>query len=274
MTVYTCQRCHYETNRRTDFLRHLQKQISCPPRYDDTSRTEILKTVEIKKPHVCEFCNKGFSYPQSLNRHCNTFHSSMTNSQNTTHTHAHNTTHTSSHNTTNTTHTNSHNTTQTINNPTFNINLNVFGQERIDYILEDREFLTKCLKDVLRDGIPDFFKALHLNSEVPENQNIKLKRQHHPKQVEVFMENADGETDWVTKMADPVLDDIIKKMVDILYIHKDNLYRELCNPTEDDKEIDDRRREKLINIKERKRQSYYTQIKDNIVMALKEKRLV
>jgi uncharacterized C2H2 Zn-finger protein len=275
MTNFKCERCHYEAKQKIDYLRHLQKKNQCPANFSTISNEELLERLQQPKPHVCEFCNKSFSHTKNLTRHCKDFHAALINSQNTTQTHAHNTT-TSSHNTTNTNTTQSHNnqslntnSLNTVNNPTININLNVFGQERIDYILEDTEFLTKCLKDVLRNGITDIFKAVHLNNEVPENKNIKLKRQHHPKHVEVFMENEDGENDWVTKLADPIIEDSIKKFADMLYIHKDNVFREIENPTIDDQETDDRRREKLSSIKQKKRSSNYAQIRDSIMLALK-----
>lgn len=282
--VYECERCHYSTNVRTHFLNHLKKKNVCPNEFSNTSPEDILKKCceiwETPRQYQCPQCEKSFSHTSGLYRHKKQLHLNTisqshnnTNSLNTTNTSSSynttniSTTNTASNNTTTTTenHTNSHNTLQ---NPVFNIN--IFGEERLDYILQDSDLLTKCLKAAITDGLPNLIEKIYLNKDVPENQNVKLKREHHPKQMSVFIQDEDDEdSQWKAKEANEILDKIIVKGHDILVMHKSQLFRLSATPTGTERDTDDLRREKLAAIKSKKK-GVYAPVRNRVMLKFAE----
>lgn len=261
--VYECPRCHYHTLNKYHYISHLKKKKPCPSLYSECDTATVLESIQTKerlyKQHTCKECNKCFSHASGLSRHMKT-HIEINNCHNNT--------------TTNTS--NSHNTTNTINsnNPTTNnitispvINLNLFGQEKIDYILQDKEFLTECLKDILRCGIPNILEKMHFNKDVPENQNVKFKREHHPKKMSVYtQDNNDDVPEWKVKD----LDIVIKEMIDnslskFLIPHKNELYNNFPKPTDrEQRETDHMRTERIANIKSKKK-GVYGPVKNGVV---------
>lgn len=67
---------------------------------------------------------------------------------------------------------NSHNNTINI-QQTVNYNLNAFGQENNDYIIDDEKFLKFALRDA-EAGAKRMFKLRHFHPDYPENHNIKM----------------------------------------------------------------------------------------------------
>lgn len=63
-------------------------------------------------------------------------------------------------------------TNNTITNNTNTIVINGFGNERLDYI--EPAFILKCIKKLYKkgDGVPMMIEKIHLNKEVPENNNV------------------------------------------------------------------------------------------------------
>ena len=43
MDTFSCQRCGYESFRKTDFLRHLSRKYPCRPKLQDVSVEELLR---------------------------------------------------------------------------------------------------------------------------------------------------------------------------------------------------------------------------------------
>ena len=245
MTTYQCERCHSVFDKACNLERHLRKINSCQCLYSKKSREELISNLqrirEENKPEVCPHCNKHFSTKITLNRHITTQHdsssapctSNVTNTSN------------SSDNigdisNADTTHTVAQviNESQietlsnqiTDNSINVTIHINPFGQERLDYILSDKEFLTKCLKSRLHNSIPEMFSKIYLNKDVPENQNIKYHRMHPPRQVKVFTSDDEGETQWLIETANPIIDTIIEKCVDILIQHNEEIRNPLVVP--------------------------------------------
>jgi hypothetical protein len=271
MTVYTCERCHYTTDRRDSFKYHLQKNTPCPPTHSDTELSVLLENLMQPKKFQCEQCEKSFSFSRNLTRHIKSDHPSITS-------HSHNATenHTQSHNTTNTT-TQSHNTTNTTtttqdshnnNNNTVNniVNLNVFGKEELGHILNNEEFLTKCVKHITGKGLQEIIKSIWCNKDVPENHNVELKRERKPRLVNVYIDDEKGKR-WTEKLADEVIDDMIQKGTGILQVHNNKLYKFDEDMTDTDTELHDIRSEALSKIKTRTRG--YGKKRDSVLVELK-----
>jgi hypothetical protein len=213
-----------------------------------------------------------------LNANNNTTSQSHNTTQNT-NTHSHNTTNnttnttTQSHNTTNTT-TNSHN--QNINIETLNVvQLRLFGDEFTSHVENDHEFMTKCLKDVLSQGIPDLVNKIYFNPAVPENRNAKLEREHKPSRVMVFTQEGDENPQWKPKDLNEVVSKMIDKGCTLLVKHNNTLFcvdaqgdfaRQLST---DEKELYDFRSDRISSIKNKKR-GLYGSIKNNVIIKAKE----
>ena len=282
MTIYTCERCHYYTSRKCDFVDHLKRKNICNNEFTNTHPQIILETLLKPKNFICETCNKTFSHKKTLVRHKKDKHETNitnissnssvenhTNSANTTQ-HSHNmtssnntTTTNNSNNTTHTTNTNCHNNT---NSPVINIQtLNVFGNESIDHVIQDPEFLLKCLKAINLNGIPDLIEKIWLNKDVPENQNLKLQREHHPKVMSVYTDETSDTPIWVNKSANEVLETLISKGHDLLVRHNDQYLTLSVRPSVDEQETFDLRMNRLSNITSKKR-GVYIPIRDNILL--------
>lgn len=281
-----CERCHYTTDFRSHFVKHLQKQIECPATHSAISLSEMLEMICRPKPFECPHCDKSFSHSRSRSRHINNEHPDIStinnHNVNTTNTESHNQSHNTettnqSHNN-NTTETNtqshntdrSHNTTNTnSNNSTVNINLNVFGKEELSHILNDEEFLTHCVRHITGQGLQKIIKSIWCNKDVPENHNVELKRERKPRLVKVFVQDGEGQR-WIEKLADDVIDDMIQKGTGILQVHNNQLYRYDDDMTDSDIERHDIRSDALSRLKNKRRG--YGRKRDAVLVELKNHR--
>jgi hypothetical protein len=235
--------------------------MPCSPIYSDIPIEDIINSLNkpdaTDKTYRCTLCEKSFSFASGLSRHTHTVH--ITN----------NTIGNSSigNNSNNNTINNTINNNYTI-NPVINIELNPWGSERMDYILQDMELLTKCLKNAIREGLLTMFKEIHMNKEMLENQNIKFQRENYPKQVKIYKQDGD-KLDWIIEEAGPILESSIKKMVNILMIHNHKLYVGIENPTNDQRELYEEREKNLMDIKCKVR-GLFSPIRNNILTTLKE----
>jgi hypothetical protein len=257
--VHQCPRCHYETDRKGNFIKHLSCKKTCPVVFEDVPVSTLLDDLKKPKQFQCDRCEHSYSHINALKRHQKAVHltSTETHVQSNNNTCAsHNTNHSHNHTTTN-----SHN----INAPV-SINLNFFGHESLDHVKNDPEFLTKCLKNVNLNGITDLLEKIHLNPTVPENINVKLKREHSPKTVYVYNKEQGG---WTEMPADDVLHSMILKGVELLCIHKDDLFMIKQPLSPDDQDLCDSRTNKLGAIKKRARGSPYIPIKNSFIIKLR-----
>lgn len=245
--VYECPRCHYNTSNKQNYINHLSKKKKCVVLYVDVDVSDILKLVANRdatpKTFSCSECDRCFAYASGLCRHMKS-HTDITNNINS-----------NSHNIE--THIQSHNTTT--NQPiTINQHINVFGKEDLTQVINDKEFLTQCLKDVLRDGIPNLIEKIYLNPNIPQNHNIRLKTTKYPPQVEVITgTNNEGQPIVEMKDAFQLYEYIIKnKGTSLLVIHKDELYKDIINPTNDENETYGLRGKKLAEVNSKKKGVY------------------
>jgi hypothetical protein len=271
MTNYTCERCRYSTHLRADFKKHLQKQNECPSTYSSVDPQTLLENLLKPKPYPCSHCGKSFGYAQNLSRHEKSEHSSIfiNNSQADHSQNSHNTeTHTQSHNNTSNSHNHSNNTTttNTNSNNTVNINLNVFGKEELSHILGDEEFLTQCVRNITGKGLQQIVNSIWCNKDVPENHNVELKRERKPRLVNIYVQDEKGER-WVEKLADEVIDDMIRKGTGILQVHNNKLYKFDEDMTESDTERHDIRSNAISKLMRKSRG--YGKKRDSIVVELR-----
>ena len=270
---YECQRCHHSTIRKCNFLDHINRKKLCSPQYSDISIDEIKEKLEKdcneKKIHKCEHCDKAFSQSYGLTKHIKAFHVTNTIDSSINHNHSHN-------NTTNNTHShntsisNSHNTT---NNHTHNINLTInvlpFGKEKTDHVEANTEFMTNCLKNMTGHGIPELLKEIFCNEDVPENHNVKLKRQHHPSTMKVLVEAANGDKEWKDRDLNKVLEEMINTGTALLVKHNDKLYELIEVKDGDANDTFDMRNIKVGNLRSKKR-GVYGPVKNGVFNMVRE----
>lgn len=204
---YNCNRCGYSTKKKGNLIIHLNRQTICEPSIEDISiNTLIEKLTDRKlneKTYKCSKCTKPFNTPQGRFNHekiCKVTKEEVK-------------TETipviennikGDHNTVNN---NSHNTVNITISP--QIKLNAFGAEDISYIVNDPQFIAKCLRNY-KEGIPELIHAKHLHPEHPENHNIKK-----PNKKDNFIQTYDGKK-WTIRYSDDVLEDIYVRVGNIV----------------------------------------------------------
>jgi hypothetical protein len=101
----------------------------------------------------------------------------------------------------------------TVNN---NITINAFGKEDYQYIMDNHDFMRKCIKD-REYGLLECLKMMHYNSDVPQNQNIKkLNRKDD------FVDVYDG-SKWKLRMIDYAYSQIMKTLEKLFTDYIDDL---------------------------------------------------
>ena len=263
--VYVCDRCHSEFQNKTKYINHLLRKRPCMSMYSNESSKTILEKLQqnyLDKPHVCPQCDARFAHMPNLYRHRQRQHkdvvdatSNMTNSNNGNQevTHSHNTS-------------NSHNMTNCPISVTNNISINInpLGHEDLHHIENDHEFLTKCLRNVLADGIPNLLEKIYMDPCVPENHNIKLQRTKPPGVMMVYTKSNDGETsNWVNMDLHSTLDTMIEKGSNILIKHNNQVFR-----ITKDNDSFDMRTTNISNVR-RKKKGVYGKIRNGVLCKVK-----
>jgi Zinc finger, C2H2 type len=261
---FTCERCHYSTNVKCHLIDHLKKKNECQTIHSSISREDIINRLQglSEKKHTCNICNKMFSYKRNLQRHIKTQHNTVGETTNNTQNYT-DCFNTNCHNTTNNT-----NITNNFNiSPVINIDLRPFGDEIVDYLMENDKFLSLCVKSIKASGVPNMFDAIWLNDDIPQNKNIKFKTIRHPSLVKIYTN--DG---WKETEAENPLNICIDKILNILRQQTDKLYtegKEVISDGFTKDEVLEQRTDSINNIKSKKRNSGYSQIKSNIMINLK-----
>lgn len=259
---YTCPRCHYATCKRHHYLEHLRRKVVCDPVYSDIDVSKVVSHLEdeyTSKPHACRECGKRFSYKSGLYRHIGTHkqaapeaHTSVTVNGN--------------NNVTNTTV--NHNVTNNYNlSQNVTINVHPMGQEDISHVLEDTDFLTKCLRNVLLDGIPNLVEKIYMDPETPENHNVQLKRIKKPGSMLVLVKTQGSDApEWIEKPLNTTLDEMIEKGSGILIKHNNHIYH-----ISHDEQLWDDRSMNLSKVRNKKR-GVYGNIRDGVLCKVKNNR--
>lgn len=119
---------------------------------------------------------------------------------------------------------NSNNTTNNDNRVT-NINIiNNFGEENIEYLLKDENFIKKCIESPI-NSIHRYLDNVHFNKEHPENTNIKITNLLGP-----YMDYVKGGK-WKKIEKNILLPKIINKSIDVV---DEIAYYDLNSDSEDD----------------------------------------
>lgn len=227
--VYQCEHCDYLTNRQSNFLRHKNRKNPC----DNTSKgnknvnpIDVLKNTEVNvgvnvgvndvnanvngNSYKCDICLKCFSTRQGKFNHkkfvnCTppTPPPSSVQQANVINNH------TTNNNTTNNINNSNNNTTNNnINNN--NIQINVFGNEDLNYLLNDKNIIQK-LKSFGKSGIyglPKILNEIHFNKDMPEN-NTLIKPEEYGNGVMIM--NDDKE--WEYREFEDIRENLINTIV-------------------------------------------------------------
>lgn len=171
MVEYSCERCHYTTNKKSNYINHLNKKITCKSIHSSISIEELLKELNCKSTtYSCIKCDKCFKTSQSKYQHQrNCKHNNLNNNNL-----IESCKKTIINNTTNSNNiTNSNNTTniENQNNINFIINFDNYTSEHLDI----EKFKEECRKALSSNYIIEYYiKQIFFNKEHPENMNIKL----------------------------------------------------------------------------------------------------
>lgn len=66
---YKCPRCHYMTDNKAHYIKHLQKKTPCKSLFSEISATDVLAQLNPEKAFKCKRCNKTFTQASNLYRH-------------------------------------------------------------------------------------------------------------------------------------------------------------------------------------------------------------
>jgi uncharacterized C2H2 Zn-finger protein len=73
-----CPRCHYSTDKKSNYIKHLKKQKECVPTFSNKPSEHILEDFIEEKDALrafkCTNCDKSFSHNRSLQAHTKEAH--------------------------------------------------------------------------------------------------------------------------------------------------------------------------------------------------------
>ena len=215
--MFTCKRCGYETNLKTNLGLHLKRKNICNAIISDISIDDLLKEITVEKiykelTYDCDFCKKKFNHASGKSRHmktCKETNYKLEQMQE----EINQLKELISHQPT---------TINNINNITNNIQNNIvlenFCKEDVEFISDT--FIRKCLSRVA-NGFEDLTKKIHFNPNKPEYHNVTIANKKDS-YLEVFKDNK-----WQFQDKNVTLDALIKQCFDILSSHYDKYEDEI-----------------------------------------------
>ena len=244
---YECEDCGYNTTRKLNFLRHKNRKYSCKhttygvKRLETPENTNVKDSVKVgvkvgedsvkvgvkdsdrsKKDfkmentnepiHQCDVCHKIFTTRQGKYEHrkrvkCKpiTIPCQQQTINNVT-----------NHNIDNSVHTITNNNLSNCNNQ--NVQINVFGNEDLSYLLKDNEIIHRLRmygKEGLY-GLPKILDDVHFNNDRPENQTI-IKPEEYGNTV--LIKNSRNE--WEFREFEDVRDNLIDTMIKYIKMYNE-----------------------------------------------------
>ncbi len=205
--MHRCMRCGYEATTRQNLMKHITKESVCNNILDDITKEDMMAQLTMAAQsrystvacHECTWCQRRYRHMPSLYRHKHTCPARPDTAaadegvRSATQSDIHNTDNNGAtvtgqqtagdHSTNNVTTTDDHSTTTNNNNNSstndqstnIHVTINHYGNESIDHILENHDFMKRCAKSMLYQGIPNLLQKIHFDDEHPENQNVKLR---------------------------------------------------------------------------------------------------
>jgi hypothetical protein len=282
--MFSCKRCGYSTNIKGNLSNHFQRKRVCQPILQDLPVVDLIDeliNIERNISHSCEWCDKEYNHASGLSRHKKICPSKPTHENITSELETDSPTvddedpstvedlkielnrlkNIISEQSLGTTINNNTNIDNSIDNSTnVSIVINNFGQEKIDHILSDYNFMKKCFKNLLSHGIVELMRKIHFDDEHPENQNIKF-RSFKQDLIEIFNGNR-----WNTVPGTQTTEDIARRGCVLL----SGFYDEILKDEMDDDEMDDRYRNKIRTITSKTGNDYYAVRKKARTMLLDE----
>lgn len=263
---YQCPRCHYTTDDKGHFTRHLKKKVPCMTLYEDVSISSVISLLNPEKQFKCPHCTKSFAHLQNMIRHKkNHVGTSEVTLTSTNDTFNHTVNDNSVHN---------HIDNSTTNNVTIDCKLNItvnllpFGNEDSSHIRNDTALLNKYISEGIAQAIPEIVNAIYLNDDLPQNK--KLGRDHNPAEMLVYKKNVQtGEPGWERKTRADVLKKLVDKGANVLIEHNNNLFNS-ASKTYAVRDMHDWRSNKLLDIKHQKRGT--ASVKDAVLLKFREKK--
>lgn len=204
--MYTCKRCGYNSEFKSNLTRHLRKRVPCKAELEDIPRDELLGEVVEKEADTewtCPICHDVFHSRSSMYRHKRSckekteqkekyrieeLESRLQELESTT-----------------THHTHIQQQVNNVNRGTINnITINAIGKEDIGYLTEHpkfQEFMVRCIRDRM-EGVCNYLVKKHFDPAHPENHNLKKLNKKDD-----FMEVYDGRK-WKLRYSEDILEDI------------------------------------------------------------------
>lgn len=206
--VICCERCGYAASKPYLLKRHLTKKTACKPLLCEIEINVLYNKYFPIKPetkHICDYCNKSFTNRHNKSRHmkqCSeqlkAMQDRITSLEKQLQTQTQPQTINTNTNTNTNTITNSFNTTN-------NIQINAFGKENMNYLLESPEF-EKYVVNILKKkehGFLEYVKDKYFHADHPENHTIKKPVKNDNI---IISYNGNG---WENNIADDISDKII-----------------------------------------------------------------
>lgn len=127
--------------------------------------------------------------------------------------------------------------------------INNFGSEDVSHIIDDKQFLDKCLLK-LQSGIPDVVNRIYYDDSKPQNKTVKLKSSKR----NTAMVHADGK--WQEQHLNQVVPAMVKKGSKILSHHL--MQKDIPSDDEELQEIALAKQEFIADVMTQKKPEYDT----------------
>ena len=202
--MFTCKKCNQDFNRKDTLITHLKRKTSCNPESDINTTTLIQELTKKECAHICVYCKKGFTQSSNLSRHKKTCPKAPENKDIFELKQRIKKLELESKQSKRISVSNYNNNNNNNNNNNTNIQINAFGNENIDYLVQNPNFqnwFIKCFKTKI-NGLCEYMCKKHLNDKHPENTNIRKLIKNDP-----FIDIYDGK-EWKAKYKSDVLDNV------------------------------------------------------------------
>jgi hypothetical protein len=244
MVVYTCPRCSFNTSSIIEYKKHLRRKSACTDTHgSELSVDEILKKLleskSVPRVHTCDECGEVFKSRQTKYYHRKTLHGSNLNTKAIVQL----VSGCASQPLTINIIQNQHNNTNS-NNTTVNQNVNAFGNEGYQYMMEDKhKMTTRFLSQA--GGWIKAAEELYYNDDHPENKTVKITNKKLP-----YAKIYDGSGKWVVEETKKVLEDMIVAVKNIMDEYVETNEQEIRDQTRNMPKLFDRAKEFLYTMKD------------------------